>query len=140
MVLLFVERFDDLYLEYEIESNGCCNPDDWSLWYDDADMDMLGDPGLAYNLCLPDFISRPISQNNYDLYPSCFSNSVDDCGVCDGFNLDMDCLGDCPSYTPNACTENYVGKVLFIKKGHRLSKQYHEKKDETIFTIKIVFQ
>ena len=102
-----IKRFDDLYLEYEIESNGCCNPDDWSLWYDDADMDMLGDPELAYNLCLPDFISRPISQNNYDLYPSCFSNSVDDCGVCDGFNLDMDCLGDCPSYTPNACTENY---------------------------------
>lgn len=33
-------------------------------------------------------------------------------------------------------TENYVGKVLHIKKGHRLSLQYHEKKDETIFLRK----
>lgn len=32
-----------------------------------------------------------------------------------------------------ADTDKYVGKVLFIKKGGRLSKQYHEKKDETIF-------
>lgn len=40
-------------------------------------------------------------------------------------------------------TENYVGKVLHIKKGHRLSLQYHEKKDETILlrkgTAKVVF-
>ncbi len=31
-----------------------------------------------------------------------------------------------------ALTQNYVGKILFIKKGHRLSLQYHRKKDETI--------
>jgi len=31
-----------------------------------------------------------------------------------------------------AKTEKYVGKKLFIKKGHRLSRQFHEKKDETI--------
>lgn len=31
-----------------------------------------------------------------------------------------------------ANTKNYVGKILFIKAGHRLSKQYHEKKEETI--------
>lgn len=29
-------------------------------------------------------------------------------------------------------TEKYVAKKLFIKKGHRLSLQYHERKDETI--------
>ena len=29
-------------------------------------------------------------------------------------------------------TDRYVGKVLFIRKRHRLSKQYHEKKEETI--------
>ena len=28
--------------------------------------------------------------------------------------------------------ETYVGKVLFIKKGHRLSLQHHEVKEETI--------
>ncbi len=29
-------------------------------------------------------------------------------------------------------TPRYVGKVLHINKGHRLSRQYHEKKEETI--------
>jgi mannose-6-phosphate isomerase len=32
-----------------------------------------------------------------------------------------------------AHTNRYVGKVLHIKAGHRLSLQYHERKDETIF-------
>lgn len=34
-----------------------------------------------------------------------------------------------------ARTDKYVGKVLFIKKGHRLSLQYHNVKDETIRVI-----
>lgn len=29
----------------------------------------------------------------------------------------------------------YVGKIIFVKKGHRLSKQYHKKKHETHFTL-----
>ena len=32
-----------------------------------------------------------------------------------------------------AQTENYVGKILFIKAGESLSIQYHRIKDETIF-------
>lgn len=32
-----------------------------------------------------------------------------------------------------AKTKDYVGKVLFIKTGHKLSLQYHETKEETIF-------
>ena len=32
-----------------------------------------------------------------------------------------------------ALTSNYAGKVIFVKKGHRLSLQYHEKKDETMY-------
>ncbi len=35
-----------------------------------------------------------------------------------------------------ALTKKYVGKILFIKKGHRLSKQYHKIKHETIYTLK----
>lgn len=31
-----------------------------------------------------------------------------------------------------AHTANYVGKILFIKEGHRLSLQHHERKEETI--------
>jgi len=29
----------------------------------------------------------------------------------------------------------YVGKILFIKKGHRLSRQYHKIKEETIMVL-----
>lgn len=32
-----------------------------------------------------------------------------------------------------ARTDRYVGKVLFIRKGHKLSFQYHRVKDETIY-------
>lgn len=32
-----------------------------------------------------------------------------------------------------AVTEKYLGKILFIARGKRLSRQYHEQKDETIF-------
>jgi len=31
-----------------------------------------------------------------------------------------------------AQTDRYVGKILFIKQGHRLSLQHHEVKEETI--------
>ena len=30
-------------------------------------------------------------------------------------------------------TERYVAKVLFIRQGQRLSRQYHRRKDETFF-------
>jgi mannose-6-phosphate isomerase len=32
-----------------------------------------------------------------------------------------------------AHTERYVGKLLHIAEGHKLSRQYHRKKDETFF-------
>jgi len=32
-----------------------------------------------------------------------------------------------------AHTPRYAGKLIFVRKGHRLSFQYHEKKDETIY-------
>src|SRR3989339_88228 len=35
-----------------------------------------------------------------------------------------------------ACTNNYAGKILFIRKGCRLSLQYHRKKDETLYLDK----
>lgn len=34
-----------------------------------------------------------------------------------------------------AITDRYLGKLLYIKAGHRLSKQYHEEKDETIYVL-----
>ena len=35
-----------------------------------------------------------------------------------------------------AKTDSYVGKLLHINKGHRLSEQYHETKEETIYVLK----
>jgi len=35
-----------------------------------------------------------------------------------------------------AVTEKYLGKILFIKKGHRLSLHYHKQKDETFYCLK----
>jgi mannose-6-phosphate isomerase-like protein (cupin superfamily) len=32
-----------------------------------------------------------------------------------------------------ALTPNYAGKLIFVKKGHRLSLQYHKQKDETMY-------
>jgi len=32
-----------------------------------------------------------------------------------------------------AHTPEYAGKLIFVRKGHRLSLQYHEKKDESIY-------
>jgi mannose-6-phosphate isomerase-like protein (cupin superfamily) len=32
-------------------------------------------------------------------------------------------------------TEDYLGKILFIKEGSRLSLQYHEQKEETIMVL-----
>ena len=32
-----------------------------------------------------------------------------------------------------AHTPQYVGKILFVKKGHSLSLQYHQKKEETMY-------
>lgn len=31
--------------------------------------------------------------------------------------------------------DKYLGKILVIKKGHRLSRQYHEHKHETIYVL-----
>lgn len=33
------------------------------------------------------------------------------------------------------CEGKYMGKIINIKEGHRLSLQYHEKKEETIYVL-----
>ena len=39
-----------------------------------------------------------------------------------------------------ALTEKYVGKILYIKKGCRLSLQFHEKKEETIMVLEGIME
>jgi mannose-6-phosphate isomerase len=34
-----------------------------------------------------------------------------------------------------AATDQYVGKILHVNKGHRLSLQYHERKDESSYVL-----
>jgi mannose-6-phosphate isomerase len=34
-----------------------------------------------------------------------------------------------------AQTDRYVGKILHVNAGHKLSLQYHEKKDETLYLL-----
>jgi quercetin dioxygenase-like cupin family protein len=34
-----------------------------------------------------------------------------------------------------ALTPQYAGKVIFVKKGFRLSLQYHQEKEETIYVL-----
>jgi mannose-6-phosphate isomerase len=34
-----------------------------------------------------------------------------------------------------ALTDRYVGKILHVKQGHRLSLQYHERKDESAYLL-----
>ena len=35
-----------------------------------------------------------------------------------------------------AWTDDYVGKILHVNAGHRLSVQYHERKDETSYVLR----
>jgi len=36
-------------------------------------------------------------------------------------------------WAKSSSKDGYIGKILFIKAGHKLSFQYHEEKEETIF-------
>ena len=35
-----------------------------------------------------------------------------------------------------AATDHYAGKILHVRAGHRLSVQYHERKDETSYVLR----
>ena len=62
-------------------------------YYFDADSDGLG-AGDAVEFCSA-FVADGYVTNADDEDDDCFSNSHDDCGVCDGGNADMDCAGVC---------------------------------------------
>jgi hypothetical protein len=62
------------------------------IFFPDSDNDGLGDPSLPTRSCAPPegFVS-----NADDLEPECITNDTDDCDVCGGGNLDIDCEGLC---------------------------------------------
>jgi hypothetical protein len=89
------------------DSCGVCGGSGPSVWYADLDGDGLGDPATTMMQC-----SMPANyvDNDDDTAPSCTSNVVDVCGVCDGpgqtryyDDTDGDGLGD-PAMSMLACT------------------------------------
>ena len=92
----------------------------------DCDIDGLADNTIAVTLCgyptqmmfchhgeipncssnantLCGLISIDLINHTFDANPGCTSNSIDSCGICDGFNQYLDCNGLCPE------NENYIG-------------------------------
>ena len=99
-------------------------------WYPDCDIDGLADSTIGVLLCgyptqndvlsscgeipncsnnadtLCGLISIDPNNHTFDANPDCTSNSIDSCGICDGFNQYLDCNGLCPG------SENYIGPGL----------------------------
>ena len=76
---------------------GCFNPAPLEYWYD-ADGDGFGS-GDPVSLCLDNIVDGWV-ENSLDQEPFCPNNSpdellIDDCGVCNGANSDLDCNGVC---------------------------------------------
>ena len=102
-------------------------------WYPDCDIDNLADNTNFVEVCgypdeniiisvcgfLPDcsdnidilcgLIAIDPNNHSFDANPDCTSNSVDDCGECDGFNQHKDCNGQCYELTPICSDPSYSG-------------------------------
>ena len=86
---------------YEVV-NGCgeCGGDQWALWYADLDGDGLGDPNTEISSC--DYIEGYVVWDNTDPDDNCFSNVIDECGVCDGGGI-ADGACDCDGNVLDEC-------------------------------------
>ncbi|NQU68542.1 MAG: T9SS type A sorting domain-containing protein [Candidatus Marinimicrobia bacterium] len=51
--------------------------------------------------------------NDLDPEPDCITNDTDNCGVCGGNNLDVDCLGDCFGNAADDCTGVCDGNATY---------------------------
>ena len=85
---------DACYSNYHDCAGVCNGSAQVIIYYFDADGDGLGDD-LEQEFCSTDDISDDWVLNNDDEDDNCFSNIIDECGVCDGGNADMDCAGVC---------------------------------------------
>lgn len=121
------------------DCNGICNGSAENKdWYPDCDLDGQADSTNFIQECgypesediisvcgfLPNcnvsentlcgLISIDPNNHSFDSNPDCNSNSVDLCGVCDGFNQFRDCQGQCAEWTPictNPAFEGYLGNI-----------------------------
>ena len=102
-------------------------------WYPDCDIDGLADNTNFVEICgypdqnaiisvcgfLPDcsnnadilcgLIAIDPNNHSFDSHTNCTSNSVDDCGECDGYNQHKDCNGQCYELTPICNDPSYDG-------------------------------
>ena len=80
-----------LNCEYEEE----CLSNEYQDWYYDNDGDLLGGELSNEDVCTDINAIEGSVTNNDDPDDDCATNDRDECGVCGGYNLDMDCNGDC---------------------------------------------
>ena len=111
----------EFYLDEEDNPNvrvllGACAGTGTTTHYLDVDNDGWGGSDISYDFCLG-FAPESWVPNSEDLNDNlfCESNLIDDCSVCDGFNLDMDCTGLCfgEAYEDdcNVCSGGFSGHI-----------------------------
>jgi len=88
-----------------IKTGGCPETGETVTYYQDSDGDDLGNNDITEQHCSGDQPDGWVSNNsdqNDEVY--CLSNNIDDCKVCDGFNGDKDCSGECfGALTEDSC-------------------------------------
>ena len=91
----YVENSDDpepLCATNDSDSCGVCAGPGPSVVYADVDGDRVGDERAAIEACgVPDGFSAVAG----DPEPECATDNTDGCGICNGGDSDMDCLGVC---------------------------------------------
>ena len=129
-------------------------------WYPDCDIDGLADNTNFIEECgypeqsdvesvcgfIPEcsndedilcgLISIDPQNHSFDSNPGCTSNSVDLCGVCDGFNEYRDCQNQCADWTPICSDQSYsgyIGQIAcegYIGSGSGLDFEYNDGIDD----------
>ena len=129
-------------------------------WYPDCDIDGLADSAVFIEECgypeeadilsvcgfIPEcsndesilcgLIAIDPSNHSFDANPDCTSNSIDLCGVCDGFNEYRDCQGQCAAWTPiceDLSYSGYVGEIAcdgYVGLGSGLEFEYNDGIDD----------
>ena len=76
---------------------GGCAEDGLTTYYPDNDGDGLGTNSGEFSQYCSGFEPSGFATNNLDMNDTifCYSNNIDSCGVCDGEDADLDCMGEC---------------------------------------------
>ena len=97
------------YGNYQYSCEDCCNYGE-QYWLD-TDGDGLGFATDVNLFCEDPGV--PWVQNHGDDYPNCFSNFVDDCGICDGDNSSCSGCTDENAFNYNCINSNWPDTATF---------------------------